>query len=63
LIEATAGAVHDQHGLSSAGRGVFDRAAPRTDDLAGAGETSACRREIAPVQSIDGCCSRCDESE
>jgi len=52
LVEAAAGAVHDQNGRARADGRVLDRSARRRDKLARAGKARACGGEGAPVEPV-----------
>src|SRR5262245_44350801 len=52
LVEAAAGAVHEQNWRPDADDRVFDRSAWRRNELARVGKAGACRSEVAPVEPV-----------
>src|SRR5688572_13683690 len=52
LVEAAAGAVHEQNRRTGADGRIFDGSAWCLDELARAGEAGVCGSELAPVEPV-----------
>jgi len=52
LVEAAAGAMHEQDRRSRANRRIFDRSTRRRHELARAGEAGARGSEVSPVDAV-----------